>query len=200
MNLIINESIPGWTSRIKLETLAKLASEVPEGGWIVEIGSYVGRSSYALGMNKKDSVLLTCIDPWPTEKFNQVPLRTTLYGTDHEQMHYSIEQWKKNTQGIKNVETIRMWMPLDVNSSLIFKKKAHLLFIDGGHTYEETHQNLHDWVMHRMAPGGKVIIDDYRDSDWPCVTNAVDDFVNQYPSIKFDRLQDGENYCMLSRP
>lgn len=39
-----------------LENLAKYASMVSEQGIIIELGTFAGRSAYALGMNKKDSV------------------------------------------------------------------------------------------------------------------------------------------------
>ena len=38
-NYKINPNIPGWSSIDKLEMLAEFASQVPDDGWIVEVGN-----------------------------------------------------------------------------------------------------------------------------------------------------------------
>lgn len=199
MKYKINENIPGWSSAHKLNMLAKLSSEVPDYGWIVEIGSYVGRSSYALGMNKKDNVKLTCIDPWPCERFEQKKIREGTLGIHNDDDFYSIEAWEKNMDEVTNKEAIRMWMPLPLGGSLQFNNKADLLFIDGGHTFAETYQNLKDWVPYLTTPNATIVVDDYLDPEWESVTRAVDVFLESYPGeVEVYRNED-EHYCILTK-
>lgn len=45
--------IPGWTSDKELKILEAFASNVPDGGSILEIGPFIGRSTLALYNGKK---------------------------------------------------------------------------------------------------------------------------------------------------
>lgn len=203
MTFIINTDIPGWTSEHKLNMLARHAKDVPFYGWIVEIGAYVGRSTYALGMNKHPNTLLTSIDPWPSEQFEKRPIRKDAIGKYSENDCYSIEAWLNNTQEIPNKEYLRMWSPIPRSSSMSFKKLANLVFIDGGHTYEETFQNLEDWVCYRTDFRANVIVDDYSDPAWPDVTRAVDDFMSKQRFISSHRLtlysNHHEHYAVINK-
>ena len=57
-----NLDIPGWATEEDLKVLEYFASEVPEGGLILEVGSFCGRSSYALAKSCHPSVRVVCID------------------------------------------------------------------------------------------------------------------------------------------
>jgi hypothetical protein len=61
-------NIPGWMSQEDLNILAKLSSLVPDNSSIAEIGSFLGRSTSTLFLNKKESVNLTVIDKFEIEK------------------------------------------------------------------------------------------------------------------------------------
>lgn len=172
----INTDIPGWSSEEKLNMLARYASDVKDSGWIVEIGCYVGRSTYALGMNKKDSVTLTCIDPWPKQQFGGRPYKDDILGYPRNSgEEYNFETWQMYTRNIKNIDPMRMWAPLSHDSVIKPSKKADLVFIDGGHTEEETYENIVYW-NEILAKGGTIIIDDYQNNlhPWPGVDRACD--------------------------
>jgi len=57
-----NLDIPGWMSETDLRVLTQLAGLVPENGNILEVGSFLGRSTYALYHGKPASVQLEIVD------------------------------------------------------------------------------------------------------------------------------------------
>lgn len=166
----IDDNIPGWSHYLKLKYLAKMASKVPEGGTIVEIGSLYGRSAYALGMNKKQSVRLICIDPLPTEP----KISTSGYGTIQP---YCIETFKNNTKDIQNITLIRGFSPRDCTN---FNDSVDLILIDGDHSYKGVTDDLEFWVP-KVKSGGYVICDDYNNYQASCkyVKPAVDCYLSK---------------------
>ena len=167
--MIIDESIPGWSDVNKLRYLAKLATRVPEDGWIVEIGSFCGRSAYALGMNKKQSVKLTCFDQFP---YQPQSIPNSCYGDLS--MNYCYEAFLHNMREVENLETGRIIMPLKIDF-LSFTKQIDLIFIDCVHTYDAVKADIDTWFKF-MKPGGVMVFDDYFDM-FPGTIRAVDEFV-----------------------
>lgn len=175
----INESIPGWSSFPKLETLAKLASLVPADGLIVELGSFCGRSAYAMGMNKKESATLLCVDMF-IPMFTGVPVKNydtsgTCYG-DTAQV-YCFETFVNNTKHIVNLETLAMTLPYN-DRFIKITEPIDLLFVDASHSYEAVSADIRQWV-HCVKPGGVIVFDDYFDL-FPGCMQAVDEFVKKH--------------------
>jgi predicted O-methyltransferase YrrM len=56
--------VPGWLSTDPAAALHSAAGRVETGQAIVEIGSYMGRSTVALGSGKASDVALLAVDPW----------------------------------------------------------------------------------------------------------------------------------------
>ena len=57
-----NLNIPGWMSETDLTVLTRLARHVPANGNILEVGSFLGRSTHALYYGKPASVQLEVVD------------------------------------------------------------------------------------------------------------------------------------------
>ena len=57
------EGVEGWFSPDQAERLARLTAAVPEGGRIVEIGSFRGRSTIVIGRWARPGVEIVAIDP-----------------------------------------------------------------------------------------------------------------------------------------
>ena len=180
MELKLNLDIPGWSDAAKLTKLANLAREVPKDGWIVEVGSFCGRSAYAMGHNKHASTKLTCFDKFPDAP-EQIP--DTCFGD--KSGTYSYEIFLNNTRGIPNLETVRMYMPLNLEY-LSFKKKIDLLFIDCIHTYEAVKSDIDTWSKF-VKKDGIIVFDDYFDMFPGCV-KAVDEFIEQVKPRKTEVL------------
>ena len=190
----IDETIPGWSSKTKLEKLAQLAFNVKENGLIVEIGSFNGRSAYALGMNKKDSVTLLCVDIFTPEWVSSVmvkdyPGTETCYG-DTNQIH-SYERFCINVSEVNNLQTARMRLPYNDNF-FKFIKEIDLLFIDATHTYDAVKADIDQWCQY-LKSDGVVVFDDYFDAFPGCI-RAVNEYVE-----KNNLLMEVTEHCAIVR-
>ena len=172
----IDLSIPGWNVEKKLCALADHAANVKENGWIVEVGTFCGRSSYTLGSNKDESVLLTSIDPFVG--IENMP--TQHIRGDISKIDYSEEGWWNVMHGIPNVELLRAWSPYSFCSkNLTFSKKADMILYDASHEYRCTYLSLDYWYKH-LRDGGIMAIDDYCYDLFPDSARAIDDFSEKY--------------------
>lgn len=59
-----NLRIPGQFTERELWAIEALAKLVPPGGVVVEVGSFLGMSSYAWAKSVDPSVTVYCIDAW----------------------------------------------------------------------------------------------------------------------------------------
>lgn len=175
----INENIPGWSDLTKLNELAKLASEVEENGLIVEVGSFCGRSAYAMGMNKRESVELLCVDMFVDSWLNIKPVEEypgseTCFG-DKSQI-YSYQTFMLNMKGVKNLNTARMVLPYS-DEYFSFNRKIDLLFIDATHTYDAVNADIKQWCPH-LKDDGIVVFDDYFKGFEGCM-QAVNEYAEE---------------------
>jgi hypothetical protein len=187
----INTDIPGWNARPILEILAGYASEISSNGKILELGALFGRTTYALGFNKKEDVELYVIDIWPDllHKYH----RTTHYhdnrcGAKELQMvKDSVSKdidgikgddffnlWKTFTDGIINKKSFRNYTSLDNTDFPMFDLIVH----DAGHEFDDVYNDLTHWFP-KLKPEGKLVVDDYDSKNFPGVIKAVDKFVEE---------------------
>lgn len=182
--MIINENICGWANRDILYTLATYAKQVPSNGIIVELGTFVGRSAFALGMNKKDSVKLYCYDKWNNNP-NIIPRTVGSFGQtakpngDNFDQLYSIDTVQENLKDVKNLHLIQTWLPLTDEQMIFDNESIDLIYIDAGHTYAQTNKNIEQWYS-KIKKGGVLYFDDYNEVSWPGVVQAVDKFCKKY--------------------
>jgi predicted O-methyltransferase YrrM len=189
--MILNTKIPGWNSEPILRILATYAAGVQENGHILELGALFGRSTYALGHNKKPSVKLTTIDIWPTllmdnhrvinyhdgecgaEEFAMITERIK-YDPERLDGEDFYELWKEYNKGISNLQGIRA--RTDIYNKLF--PMVDIIFHDAGHTYEDVYNDLVHWFP-KLKQEGVIIIDDYEPIQFPGVIQAVDQFVKE---------------------
>jgi hypothetical protein len=151
----LDNSIVGFSSIWALNVIGREAKKVKPNGWIVELGSYCGRSAFVLGKNKHPSVKLTCVDNWPGPP-TPVPIEDYVYGNVNTSFNYS--EFLNNTAEIENLETLRCMLPLNM-SYLGFSKKIDLLFVDLYPDHDLYINQLSYW--HRfMAQGSTIIVND----------------------------------------
>lgn len=174
MDYILGDHIPGWGTSVQHSLLAKLASEINENGCIVELGSFLGKSAYALGMNKLPSVKLYCVDRWSSinKAANTLGGNSPPQGGDTSQI-YSLESFKENMAEVKNLHVIHAELPYD-EDKIKFEEDIDLLYIDADHTYEGVKSNIKQWCG-KVKPGGTIIFDDYTD-EWSGVKQAVNEY------------------------
>jgi len=155
-----NKNIPGWMPEFDLQTLELLASRVPENGTIVEIGSYLGRSSWALAKSCHPSVKVFCIDVWSDqwEPKSHPP-------TDG----YTLQKFLDNVKDCPNIETIQSG---STEVDWPEERKADLIFIDADHRSPQVDNDIEFWCK-RVKPNGVLAGHDFDVNRWPDVCRAV---------------------------
>lgn len=165
--------IQGWMSEKDLTYLATVASKTTLGN-IVEIGSWVGRSTYAIASNTDSMVF--AVDTWK--------------GSD-EQVHRDLLAGKPgswlfdtfvfNVKGVSNVWPV----PVDSKQAAKLMRMAgfefDLIFIDASHEYDNVKADIETWLP-LLSDGGIICGHDY--ADWgPGVIQAVNELIPKFRVI-----------------
>lgn len=139
--------IEGFINEECAAVVEKLVSKVPENGWIIEIGCYKGRQSALIAAQKKSSVLLSCIDPFPD----------TFISFDDSQTYknYTYSDWLSNLQGYPNVEPVKGFSPFNI-SFIQFSRSPDLIIFNVDRIYD----SLNFWNSH-LHPAGHFLIHTY---------------------------------------
>ena len=142
------KEIEGWLSLEEADALYEAAAQVPEGGCVVEIGSYKGRSTYAicLGcMNRKIRVYAT----------------DTFTGSPGEEAHFTQPYKDTFLRNITEfIETGTLYtLIMSSGGALMRNLHPNLVFIDGSHVYEDALFDLTAWWK-QLVPGGRLAIHD----------------------------------------
>lgn len=182
MNLAKAEQIKGWMSSVELAFLAEQA-RVAE--FILEFGSYHGRSTRALADNTPGVVF--AVDPWdgmyPDNNGNITNLIEEA----------SIEDFHRNLDDhilTGRVIPVRMFSHEFYRSPLARDLKFNFIFIDGDHRYETVKQDI-SIALSLIKPNGVIAGHDYTHSDWPGVKKAVDELlgpISYIDSIWYTRV------------
>jgi len=136
-------NINGHMNETELRCIERWASEVPENGVIMEIGSLFGRSAYAWAKSCHPSVNVYCVDA-----FYDPTTGTDFYPEFHE-----------NTKDISNITPILNLCPWFPYSRYV-DKPADIFFIDAAH------KNPNDWeiivfALKNLKSGGLLCGHDY---------------------------------------
>lgn len=155
-----NKQIMGWMIENDLKALEELALQVPKSGTIVEVGSYMGRSSVCWAMTAP-SATVYCVD-----EFFNFSMRSEVEIPDeiaemnchpkYGQFYNPYQEFIKNTKDYKNIIPITGHVPdisLDVD-------EIDLLFLDANH------KNPNDWdiltyFVPKIKSGGIISGHDY---------------------------------------
>jgi predicted O-methyltransferase YrrM len=159
--------VEGWLwnfEPVALIQLPLLVDHVP--GAIVEIGSYCGKSTIALGSGSihlsQSKRPIYCIDPFIPD--NRV------YVGDYFQVFWNHIAEAGLTQAVVPIRKYSRDAVHDCPGSIA------LLFIDGDHAYEAVKEDIANYTP-RVVPGGIVAFHDYSLPWCPGVTRAVDEFL-----------------------
>jgi len=151
-----------FTHLTKIERLLlyNLGLQIPHKGVIVEIGSYLGGSSTFLSLAARSKGgMLYCIDTWKNEGMTEGKRDT-------------FEEFCKNIESVKDYITPLRGYSTDIAKT--FEKKIDLLFIDGGHSYEDVKDDVEAWFP-KVKDGGIVV---FHDIGWAeGVIRVVNEFV-----------------------
>lgn len=150
--------IDGWCSETELSWLAQKASE---HYLILEIGSWLGRSTRALGDNTPGWVW--AVDTWQGSEEHQQLL-------SQKPQDWLYESFLRNMQGLSNVMPMRM-SSLEASLRLEGADGFDMVFIDAAHDYQSVKQDIEAWSV-LCRPGALLCGHDY---NWPEVRKAVDE-------------------------
>ncbi len=146
-----NLDIPGQVSEFQLQAIEVVASLVPRGGCVVEVGSLFGRSSWAWARSVPQDATVYCIDPW--EGNQGVRGLEQAHG-----IQYGIEQFREYTKDCPNVRPIQAYSPDGIGDWDI---PVDIYYEDAVHTNPILDQNIKFWTS-RLSPNGIACGDDYR--------------------------------------
>ncbi len=161
------KTIHGWMTGAELEFLAMTAKKSQV---IFEIGSYMGRSTRAMGDNTCGTIY--AIDPWKAQNYNAYETAVA-FDTDeivfnmfYCNMHDLIAMYKV-VPITKRWEDYEPW------------QKADFIFIDGDHRYEMVKRDICKALQYLRGPGvldkPSVIAGHDYAPVWPGVVRAVNE-------------------------
>lgn len=150
------DSIPGWLSREDAEALYELARSVRPSEAIVEIGSYLGRSTAALALGAPAGGKVYSVDP---------------HTGDRSQVEAGLEGINTHSQMVRNMERLRIddrVQPLVTTSARAATawnaEKVGLLFIDGWHSADAVFDDGTKWAPH-LIPESVIVFDDLKEPE-----------------------------------
>jgi hypothetical protein len=169
-------NIPGWTSEDDLSVLAKLSSLVPDNGNILEIGSFLGRSTNTLFSNKKESVKLTVVDPFEVIRpYTTDFIRTIKYWGSTEMFDQAclvVDKTNSWYDGFRYCLGDNIADQIDTkitnSKNFIIDKKYDLVYIDADHTLDGV---VHD--IFKYSTDEILLVGDDFTYDWPGVAVAL---------------------------
>jgi methyltransferase family protein len=146
--------VEGWLTEAQARRLFGAAGAVPEGGRIVEIGSFRGRSSIVLARGASPGVEMVCIDPHVGSDRGprEIAARPSLGEEDLAAFHGNLER-----AGVAGrVRHVRDFSSLAMAA---FDGPVDLLFVDGAHRFGPARSDLVRWGA-RVPSGGRMLVHD----------------------------------------
>lgn len=147
-------------------TLHDLATQVPSGQAIVEVGSYMGKSTSYLATGAADDVPVFAVDVWETAE----PSRW------FQRQNRPVPMLKRFITQLASVGLDRRVTPLQGFSTDVAKiyngPPVGLLYIDGDHRAGAAEADFLAWQPH-LASGATIAFDDYGVSRNPEVAKDV---------------------------
>lgn len=148
------EAIEGWLRPAQARRLWDLACNVVDGGSIVEIGSFRGKSTVVLARASAPSVRVYAIDPHAgTDRDPGVWTGTADDGrADHAAFVANLE-----ANGVADRVIHVREFSQDAQDHV--PGPVDLLYVDGAHGYDPALSDIEEWGE-RVAPGGSMAIHD----------------------------------------
>jgi len=163
------KQIEGWMSESELQWLAESAKTHPV---IVEIGSWMGRSTRALADNLPEGGRLYAVDSWAMSD-DPAFSASREYDGDGAYLQFCKNLWD-------HIDAGRV-IPLRMNSLAASKLmrqlriSVNMIFVDGAHDVDSVTADIMNWRP-CLTADGLLCGHDYT-SDWPGVIQAVDSLV-----------------------
>lgn len=171
MNIERASRIPGWMSDTELEWLANQAKEHHV---IVELGSYKGRSTRALGDSTEGVVI--AVDHWKGEAHLEM---------DDKERDMLFDEFVSN---VKDLIELQKVIPVKVEHSnvgsnpILAEVKPDFVFIDGDHN--QVKRDLNNW-MKKIVPGGIIA---GHDSTYEPIRKVITEMISNFKLVANTRI------------
>lgn len=166
MNIERALATEGWMTELELTYLAEVASK---SRLIVEVGSWMGRSTCALAANTPGVVF--AVDTWKGSEEHATMLADKPSG-------WLYERFLANTDGLPTIPL----MLLSLEAAALLQRCGELvdmIFIDANHSYDSVKADIQAW-MPLLAPRGIICGHDYDPPNWTGIKQAVDECVPKF--------------------
>jgi hypothetical protein len=185
--------IPGMCDHQKLLALAEVFRTAPQGGDIVEIGSWWGKSAFILTYlaQRYQVGKLLCVDPWSDAHLVQDDKLVDDISAEvsaqeaHEVFITNLIPYANGYINFLRMPSVEGAATYGVEKSAVsgtfgrtqYSGKISLLHIDGNHALDAVMTDTKAWAQYVMK-GGWIIFDDYK---WPYGNGpkvAADEFIS----------------------
>ena len=154
--------IPGQLSTVDRNRICEIASSVPPGGIIVEVGSLYGLSA-SLWATGAPASRVVCIDPWKHEPW------IDKIKAEFDTVDLSIEAFRANVADYPNIEPIQGYSPACAEG---WHEPIDVYFDDADHRNPNLAANISFWAQH-VKIGGVACGHDYNDNHSDVVKEAM---------------------------
>ena len=176
----------GWFSRNHKNLFSRIISESTEV--VVELGSWLGKSSRFIAQKLSDNGTIICVDHWKgSPEFGNDPKLSGKVPTAY-------ETFVKNQWGLKDKTIMIRDSTMDgLRSIQMCGVIPDIVYIDAGHDYDNVSADIAKCI--EIFPNAMLVMDDYQPR-WPDVVRAVDEAAEankDYYKIPLRKL------CVLSK-
>lgn len=161
-NAIMSNGVQGWLSPIEGELLYNLAARC-SAGYIVEIGSWHGKSTIYLAKGSKSgsNVKVMAVDTHKGSKEHQEQGSVWTYPT-----------FMENVTKFGVVDIIIPYIGTSEAAAKAYDIPVELIFIDGSHEYEDIRKDFDLWSKKIVKRG---IIAFHDSKEWDSVKRVIDE-------------------------
>lgn len=167
MNIERSLATQGWLMESEATYLASVASK---SRLIVEVGSWMGRSTCALAANAGEGMVFA-VDTWKGSSEHAGQLAAKPEG-------WLFSEFRRNTQGLPIVP-----VPLpSLDAAFLFAKTSiqfDAIFLDASHDYDSVKSDILAWTP-LLRPNGILCGHDYDPPHWMGVMHAVEECVPKF--------------------
>jgi SAM-dependent methyltransferase len=151
---LLPEGVEGWLTEAQARRLRDAAARVPDGGRIVEIGSFHGRSTIVLARAASPGVELVAVDPHMGSDRGPQEI-----AADHARGEDDFATFHANLARAGVAERVRHVRRLSSDALAEAGGMIDLLYVDGAHRYGPALADVRDWGA-LVPEGGRMLVHD----------------------------------------
>jgi MMP 1-O-methyltransferase len=170
-------NVPGWLTIEEAVMIFELARDSPAEGTVVELGSYLGRSTIclALGVSERKDKFRSVIsvDPHTGSEEHQPGAWAFKPETLNQQTGVidTLPLFRANISRFGVSDIVEIWMMTSLQAAAHCDDKVRLLFVDADHREEAVYADIVAW-KEKLSEHGYVVLHDV--GSWPGPTAVAE--------------------------